>query len=129
MSYLNPEMPINPGSWLVMMVMAEPVMKPLMAGAGMNSTSQPILKSPIARTIIPQVNASVVAMSGPDHLPGNLESTEAMISATVRDITATGPMDTSLDVAKNWMGMALARVSFLEWSAYTVYQNADERRI
>lgn len=76
---LKPEMPINPGTWPETMLMAEPVMKPLTAGAGMNSTSQPILKSPIARTMKPQMKASVVAMSDACHLSGNLASTEAMI--------------------------------------------------
>lgn len=40
-------------TWLTTIVMAEPVMKPLMAGAGINSTSHPIRRSPMPRTTKP----------------------------------------------------------------------------
>ena len=79
----------------------EPVMKPLTAGAGMNSTSQPIRSRPIRRTIKPQMKATVVAICGPSHSPGWWLLTCLIICETVRDITATGPMETSLDVANN----------------------------
>ena len=32
---------MRPGTWPIAMLSAEPVMKPLIAGKGMNSTSQP----------------------------------------------------------------------------------------
>lgn len=76
-------------------------MKPLTAGAGMNSTSQPIRSKPTPRTITPQINARVVAISGPVHRFGCFASTILMIWDTVRDMTATGPIETSLAVAKN----------------------------
>ena len=53
------------------------------------------------RTMKPQTKATVVAICGPSHLSGWLALMNRMIWATVRDMTATGPMDTSLEVAKN----------------------------
>ena len=100
-AHLKPVMPMRPGTWPTAMLMAEPVMKPLTAGAGMNSTSQPIRRRPTPRTMQPVKKANNVAISGPDHSFGWCASTCWIICATVTDITATGPMDTSLDVAKN----------------------------
>ena len=41
-AHLNPAViPMRPGTWPIAMLSAEPVMKPLIAGKGMNSTSQP----------------------------------------------------------------------------------------
>lgn len=60
-------MPINPGTWPAAMLIAEPVMKPLTAGAGMNSTSHPMRKRPIPRTMNPVMKAKTVAIWGPEN--------------------------------------------------------------
>ena len=52
------------------MLMADPVMNPLTAGAGMNSTNHPRRKRPIPNTMNPQIKATVVAIWGPDHTFG-----------------------------------------------------------
>lgn len=83
------------------MLSADPVIKPLTAGAGMNSTSQPRWRRPIPRTMKPQMKATVVAICGPAHLSGWASLMNLMIWDTVRDMTATGPMETSFEVAKN----------------------------
>jgi hypothetical protein len=83
------------------MLIADPVMKPLTAGAGINSTIQPMCRMPMARTMNPHRNARFVAMRGLDHLSGNCLSTALMIWETVKATTATGPIETSLEVAKN----------------------------
>ena len=54
------------------------------------------------KTMKPHMKATVVAICGPSHISGCASLTCLMIWATVRDMTATGPMDTSLEVAKNW---------------------------
>jgi hypothetical protein len=100
-TYSNPVIPIRPGTWPATIFIADPVINPLTAGVGMNSTSQPRRKRPIPSTINPQTKASVVAISGPDHLPGCAASTARITWATVSDITATGPIETSFEVAKN----------------------------
>lgn len=53
------------------------------------------------RTMNPQRKATVVAIWGPSHLFGWDFSTLLMMFATVRDMTATGPIETSFEVAKN----------------------------
>lgn len=85
------------------MLMADPVIKPLTAGAGMNSTSHPNLSRPMPSTMKPQMNDRVVAICGPSHIPGCASFTCLIIWETVSDITATGPIDTSLEVAKNYV--------------------------
>lgn len=67
----------------------------------MNSTSHPRRKIPMPSTMKPQMNATVVAICGPGQTPGWCSLTVAMIRETVRDMTATGPMETSLEVANN----------------------------
>jgi hypothetical protein len=47
------------------------------------------------------MNATVVAIWGPSQTFGWALFTCLMIWATVRDITATGPIETSFEVAKN----------------------------
>ena len=68
--HLKPVMPMRPGTWPTAMLRAEPVMKPLTAGKGMNSTSQPRRRSPSPRTIEPVKKAKTVAIWGPVHSPG-----------------------------------------------------------
>lgn len=67
----------------------------------MNSTSQPILSKPMPKTMKPQMKATVVAICGAGHWLGWALLILLIIWATSRDMTATGPMETSLDVAKN----------------------------
>ena len=80
---------------------AEPVMKPLTAGAGINSTSHPILRSPIAKMINPDIAAILDATSGPVQTPGCLDSTWSMIWAVSKDRTVIGPIETSFEVANS----------------------------
>jgi hypothetical protein len=89
-THSNPERPSSEGSWPATILIALPVMKPLTAGAGMNSTTQPILSMPTAKVMKPQMNPRVVAICGLDHRFGWVRVTWLMISPTVRDITATG---------------------------------------
>ncbi len=67
----------------------------------MNSTSQPRRKRPMPNTMKPHMKATVVAICGPDQTFGWCSLTDAMMRETVRDMTATGPMETSLEVANN----------------------------
>lgn len=64
-TYSKPVIPIKPGNCPAAILMAEPVMKPLTAGMGMNSTSHPIRRRPMPSTMKPQMNASAVAIVGP----------------------------------------------------------------
>ena len=50
----------------------------------------------------PQMKATVVAICGDDHTSGWAALTSLMIWETVKDMTATGPMETSFDVANNY---------------------------
>lgn len=54
------------------------------------------------RTMNPQINATVVAICGPSQTLGWWASTCSMMRATVRDMTATGPMETSFDVPNSY---------------------------
>ena len=92
---------MSPGTCPAAILMAEPVIKPLIAGAGINSTIQPILRRPIPSTMKPHMKETAVAMTWGSHFPGWSLFTAEMIWETVNDITATGPMETSFDVAKN----------------------------
>jgi DNA-directed RNA polymerase subunit L len=94
--------PSRAGIWTAMMLIADPVMKPLTAGAGINSTIQPIRRRPMARMMNPDRNARFVAIVGLDHVLGNCLSTALMIWETVKATIATGPIETSLEVAKNY---------------------------
>jgi hypothetical protein len=78
-NHLKPVMPMRPGICVLAIVKAEPVMKPLTAGAGMNSTSHPSLKRPKPKVINPVITARLDAMTCPSQTPGCLLSTEAMI--------------------------------------------------
>lgn len=75
-------------------------MNPETAGWGMNSTSQPSRRRPMPRTMKPQMNARQVAITGAVHSLGCAAITALMMLPVSRDITATGPIETSLDVAK-----------------------------
>ena len=93
-------MPRRDGIWLSEMVIAEPVMKPAIAVYGMNSIKKSSRRRPMPRVIMPQKKASVVAISGAvNSLPLD-DWTEAITVAVCKDMTATGPMVTSFDVAK-----------------------------
>jgi len=69
-THSKPLIPNREGNWPDAIVIAEPDMKPLTAGAGMNSTSQPILSMPIPRVMKPVMKASELAISGGVHTPG-----------------------------------------------------------
>jgi hypothetical protein len=103
-TYSNPLRPNNPGICVVTIVMADPVMKPLMAGIGMKSTIQAMRRSPMTRTMNPEVKPAVIAIVGLSHTPGCSFCTRWMTLAIVSDKTATGPIDTSLEVAKIYAG-------------------------
>lgn len=92
--------PRRDGTWPQAMVMADPVMKPAMAVKGINSIRKSSRRRPMPRVMMPQKKARVVAIWGAvNSLPVDAR-TDAMTFAVCRDITATGPMVTSLDVAK-----------------------------
>jgi hypothetical protein len=113
----RPWIPKRPGTWDETIVMAEPVMKPATAGVGINSTIQPMRKRPIPRTIKPHMKARVMAICTLSHSSPCDFWMYLMMLATSRDMTATGPIDTSLDVAKNYLGekeRRLARFSCLK---------------
>ena len=95
------EVPKRPGTCWDAIVMAEPVMKPATAGVGMNSTSQPSRSRPIASTMKPHMKDSVTAIWTLLHLVPYAAWTLPITVATSRHITATGPIDTSFEVAKN----------------------------
>ena len=75
-------------------------MKASTAGNGINSTMNPSLKRPIPKVMAPQRSDKVVAISGPVYLSPYLAWTLVIIFPTSILITATGPMETSLLVAK-----------------------------
>ena len=54
--------PKSDGSWPTRIVRADPVMKPLTAGAGINSTSHPKRSKPTPKVIIPHKNARADAI-------------------------------------------------------------------
>lgn len=62
LSYSNPVIPMSPGTCPAAILMAEPVIKPLTAGSGMNSTIHPILNNPMPSTMKPQMKETVVAI-------------------------------------------------------------------
>lgn len=78
-TYLNPVIPIRPGTCPAAILMAEPVIKPLTAGSGMNSTIHPRRSKPIPKTMKPQMKERVVAISGPVQTLGCALSTWVMI--------------------------------------------------
>jgi hypothetical protein len=61
-AHLKPVIPMRPGTWPTTMLRAEPVMKPLIAGKGINSTIQPRRRRPTPRTIKPVKKAKTVAI-------------------------------------------------------------------
>ena len=64
-THSKPVIPRRPGSWPATILIAEPVMKPVTAGCGMNSTSQPRRRRPSPRTMKPQRSDRVVAIICP----------------------------------------------------------------
>jgi hypothetical protein len=96
---------MRPWNWLATMLMADPVIKPVIAGAGMNSTTQPMRRIPMPRATNPHKNARLVAISEADQVLGLWESTALMIWATVNDMIAVGPIEISLEVAKSYGGL------------------------
>lgn len=99
---------------------AEPVIKPATAGAGMNSVihlegkrsqleyssreaswsaTHPSRSSPKPRVMTPHMNASALAITSGLHSV-DLPMTLVMTLCVWRDMTATGPTDTSFEVAK-----------------------------
>ena len=74
-------------------------MKPETAGPGMNSTIQPSLSKPMPRTMKPQMKARQTAICGPVY-KSDCSCTWWMTLETSSDMTATGPIETSLLVAK-----------------------------
>ena len=66
----------------------------------LNSTMKPTLSNPMARTMIPQMNARQTAICGALYSSPNLFCTLAMMLPVSRLMTATGPIETSFEVAK-----------------------------
>lgn len=100
------------------------------AGAGMNSTIHPRRRRPMPSTIKPQNKATVVAIWGAGQAPGCFSLTCAMILATSSDMTATGPMETSLEVAKNCgAGSDHGVTSNMVQYAYAVDEDTNEARV
>jgi hypothetical protein len=89
-THLNPASPRRPGTCPTRILIALPVMNPLTAGAGMNSTIQPILSKPTPRTIQPQMKPIAVPICGAVHLCGYSASIFVTTFPTNKDITATG---------------------------------------
>lgn len=75
-------MPIIVGTCPTAMLMADPVMKALMAGRVMNSTIQPSRARPRNRTIEPAIMASDEAMI----------SAETLLSRFLRELVTTLPV-------------------------------------
>lgn len=102
-------------------------MKPLTAGAGMNSTNHPKRNSPSPRTMNPHRNDKVVAIVGASQTPGWECNIRATMFPVCNDMTATGPIDTSFEVAKNYIEAVLERYTVYEKDTHTVNKDADER--
>lgn len=76
-----------------------------------------------------QMKATVVAICGPPHVLGWEACTCLMIWAMVSDMTATGPIDTSLEVAKNWGVINMVIETKMEAGAHAVDGDTDEGRV
>lgn len=93
---LNPVIPIKFATCPAAMLMAEPVMNAAIAVSGIYSTTNPSRNRPSAVTIEPAMSARPDAMA----CAGRCGDSAIMFPTSV-DMTATGPMVISLDVAKN----------------------------
>ena len=103
-------------------------MKPATAGIGMSSTTQPKRSSPMPKTMNPHMNAKFVAICGLDHSCGCLLSTYVIICETVRDMTATGPIEISLDVANNWREVWVCKDT-LHRMTHAICYNSNKSRV
>lgn len=93
---LNPVMPIKFETCPAAMLMAEPVMNAAIAVSGIYSTTNPSRSRPSPVTIEPAMSARPDAIACAGRCGDS-----AMTFPTSVDMTATGPMVMSLDVAKN----------------------------
>lgn len=93
---LNPDIPIKFETCPAAMLMAEPVMNAAIAVSGIYSTTNPRRNRPNAVTIEPAISARPDATA----CAGRCGDATTMFPTSV-DMTATGPMVISLDVAKN----------------------------
>lgn len=92
--------PIMVGTCPAAMLIADPVMKAEMAARVMNSVSQPSLANPRKQMIPPQTMARADATTWAGTL-GSFLWTSVMTFPVMVDMTATGPIVMSFDVAKN----------------------------
>lgn len=92
-------MPNSFGHCPTEIVIADPVMKPAIAGLGMKSTMIPRRTRPIKTETMPPNKASSAAISGPVYC-GFEAVIDVMVWPINRDITAVGPIVISLDVPK-----------------------------
>src|SRR5271155_112281 len=82
------------------MLIADPVIKAEMAGNEMKSTIQPHLITPMKQMIAPAMIASADAMTWPGTCGCSFATLRTIFPVMV-DMTATGPMVISFEVAKN----------------------------
>lgn len=78
------------------------------------------------RTMKPQMKATVIAICGPSHLSGWWASTCLIIWEIVRDMTATGPIETSLDVANSFGLISSVVAHVCGEGTYTVNEHSNE---
>lgn len=86
---LTPVMPIKAGTWPAAMLIAEPVMKALIAARVMNSTIQPRRARPRKRTMEPPMIARADAVTS-GATSGSLSCTLSTTFPVTVDKTATG---------------------------------------
>ena len=79
-------------------------MNAAMAGRGMKSTINPRRRIPMPNTIAPTMTARAEATTWPG-MPGAAVRASLTMSPTRSDMTATGPMVMSFEVAKNQYSM------------------------
>lgn len=104
---LNPDMPIKFETCPAAMLMAEPVMNAAIAVSGIYSTTKPSRNSPNKVTMEPAMSARPDAMACPERC-----GEDAITFPTSVDMTATGPMVMSLEVAKNQYIMTPTKLEY-----------------
>jgi hypothetical protein len=85
---LTPLMPMRVGTWPTAMLIAEPVIKAVIAVRGIHSTIQPTRARPIKRTMLPEIRAKVLTISSAG-ISGYSSWTLMTIFPTIVDMTAT----------------------------------------
>ena len=96
----KPVIPIRFGTCPTAMLMAEPVMKAEIAVKEMKSTIQPQRARPMKEMMAPATIARAEATTWPG-ISGLVSWTLSTIFPTKVDMTATGPIVISFEVAKN----------------------------